>query len=811
MITITDNILKIDLSQISPGLIMEFSDDKGRFFISNDYLAHNEAQAQFTEGAIYQYKIYEQFHDSEKRHTAWSINHNIVQKNIFKPYSTKNSSEGIFSPNTFVGTLRIPLHSNGQESFYDIEVQSIKIDYKSKSFENDLGQMRSEYQLMLEHIADYSIELILQNNVPIVQSYETGLEQIDEKELYQRFIFVKSLFKNQEFEETIQKIISNPSTKWIHEEELRDIRSIRRFTPKNIRELSTKPNRIKLQQPIAGLHDIPLKITSNRKKESTDTPENRFIKYVIQSFLFFCESIETRLISGKFELERIEVVNIKERLENILNYSFFKEINAPTTLKIGSPVLQRRSGYRELLKAWLRFNLAAQLNWQFGDEDNIFSGGKKDIASLYEYWVFFVLFKTFIQKFGKYEQAQIENWVKELIVSDNKGLGLTLKQGSKKAFQFDYNTGIRNLSIKFYYNRPFKGGKKYGENKSSGSYTKNFRPDYTLSVWPSEMKETEAEETESIVHIHFDAKYKVEYFYTNNSSNTQNEPSEGEEFSGVEMDEISKQEAEEESGTFKDIDLYKMHAYKDAIRRSGGAYILYPGSSTGKNIFQGYHEIIPGVGAFALRPENESIASNNINSFISDIIENLSDVISQRERIAKAKYSIIKDDPISDIDDELKNIAHQIGLTGSIDDTYVLVGYCKNDNRHYDWISKEMKYNIRFGSNYPIDGKMATAKYLILYEKINDEVVFIDDVIFEIENSSTRLISKTELINLEYPSVPNADTYLLYELKTEVSLGQYKFSFDDRIKQLKDQMIKKSTRELPFAISIADLLKVRIK
>ena len=36
-----------------------------------------------------------------------------------------------------------------------------------------------------------------------------------------------------------------------------------------------------------------------------------------------------------------------------------------------------------------------------------------------------------------------------------------------------------------------------------------------------------------------------------------------------------------------------MHAYKDAIRRTGGAYVLYPGD---KSINQkGFHEIIPGL------------------------------------------------------------------------------------------------------------------------------------------------------------------------------------------------------------------------
>ena len=50
-----------------------------------------------------------------------------------------------------------------------------------------------------------------------------------------------------------------------------------------------------------------------------------------------------------------------------------------------------------------------------------------------------------------------------------------------------------------------------------------------------------------------------------------------------------------------------MHAYKDAIRRSGGAYILYPGKTESKTNFQGFHEIIPGVGKFLPRSREESL------------------------------------------------------------------------------------------------------------------------------------------------------------------------------------------------------------
>ena len=60
---------------------------------------------------------------------------------------------------------------------------------------------------------------------------------------------------------------------------------------------------------------------------------------------------------------------------------------------------------------------------------------------------------------------------------------------------------------------------------------------------PKELKDTEAEEKEQIIHIHFDAKYKVK----------------------------NKQE----NSKFKDEDVFKMHAYKDAIRRTGGGLTFY--------------------------------------------------------------------------------------------------------------------------------------------------------------------------------------------------------------------------------------------
>jgi hypothetical protein len=441
------------------------------------------------------------------------------------------------------------------------------------------------------------------------------------------------------------------------------------------------------------------------------------------------------------------------------------------------------------------------------EEDNIFSGGKKDIASLYEYWVFFVLFKTLTDKYTSYSTLDPKRWLDSLLVPDSNGLGLYLQEGRKQAFEFEWNSGKRPLKIKFYYNRSFPGWKKYEVSKKAGSYTNPFRPDYSLSIWPKEISEDDAEEQEKIVHIHFDAKYKIENLnpYVSNSNEEKTE----EQIEEEAAKEIENTEKEERQGTFKNVDLYKMHAYKDAIRRTGGAYILYPGKSSVTNKFKGFHEIIPGVGAFSLRPSIEEDSTKNIGDFIDEIINNLEDVLSQRERIAKKQYAIIKDEPQLSQDIKLINIAHEIGLNEDLDETYVLIGYCKSQ-KQYDWISSTArKYNIRFGNNNFIDGKMATAKYLVLYEKVGNDIQFKNNIIFELNHSETKLISDQDLIKLNYPTKPSSNQYLLYTIQNEISLEDFKYNFHDGVKELKNKLLLNSKKELPFAISLIDLLKIR--
>lgn len=73
-------------------------------------------------------------------------------------------------------------------------------------------------------------------------------------------------------------------------------------------------------------------------------------------------------------------------LSQYLNHALLKQVGMPDLLPLNSPVLQRKEGYREVLRVWLMFDLAAKLVWRGGDD--VYKAGKKDVAKLYEYWLF---------------------------------------------------------------------------------------------------------------------------------------------------------------------------------------------------------------------------------------------------------------------------------------------------------------------------------------------------------------------------------------------------------------------------------------
>ncbi len=753
------------------------------FEISKDEANENgESTFQILEGNSYEYAF-----TNKKFRLNCSIDGVVSQ-------SKREPSLGRIVPNIYVGTLTLFVTDSTQE---DKEF-TITIEVLATKFDTQLDKSyRENYRFMLKDITDKCTELLMQINSPVEQNFETDFSR-DNETIYQRFSFINAIIQNKDFEEAVLKIIASPKTNWDTEEEVVDIRRIKRFNNAATKQITSGSNRIPLQasHPLyrAGIQSIPNKINSFRKIEHTDTLENRFIKHALEVFLRFTEDCQQYFKDKGYTRPTIEASNLVTKLDGYLSQSFFKDLSRPTSLKLNSPVLQRKSGYREILSTWLQFDLAAKLIWKGGDD--VYKAGKRDIATLYEYWLFFTLYDLFKAKFKIKDIEHEEQSYNHLIEPTKDGLNVMVKQGKHTALYGDFITENRALKVKFSYNRSFKGGTKYTDEQA-GSYTTTLRPDYTLSVWPAMLKEKEAEKQELIVHIHFDAKYKVTQFQIQTSTDN---------------DLIEQEENNERKGIYKNADLLKMHAYKDAIRRSGGAYVLYPG--TEKKEIRGFHEIIPGLGAFSINPTGQDNDISELSKFIDLVIEHLLDRASQRENVSHKNHQIYQ------INKEDDNILHEpipeylSGIKLIPDDTFVLVGYATTPQR-FNWYEENEKYIFRMDEemgSLELNNEVVNAKYLLL--RRSGEVNASD--LFEIKSKGPKVFSTNHLDKLKYPPSKNPkDYYLAIEIQKvtapEFENVSWNFKKLEGYKKILELIKNPYSRVgMPFTVSLTKLMGTKI-
>lgn len=753
--------IEIDLGHIEYGLFLyiDAKKDTDIEIDKNNQYTH-EPEYQLKEGCFYEYSF-----SKEEYRLICRDNKSIVQPRTRK----KQEHIGSIAPNIFVGTLSLEIFNTNESNKkweQKLEVQSTKTSY------------RKDYQYMLNSITEKCTDLILQANSPVSHSFETDFNA-DNKTLYQRFAFVKSIINSEEFEDAIHRIISSPTTKWTEEAEETDVRKIKRFKNNEIKQLINSNNRTKLSSNHSlysyKLKSVATKISSYKKIESVDTSENRFIKHALETFSKFCMDIGNHPNAGGRLKYEANVVT--EKLENHLQHSLFKEISRPTTLKLNSPTLQKKEGYREILKVWLKFDLAAKLIWDGGED--VYSGGKKDIATLYEYWLFFKLLDV-LKSIFEIEPKELE----KLIISNSNNLNLQLKQGKFTALKGTYTKEHRDLNIRFNYNRSFVGNDNISK---AGSWTTTLRPDYTLSIWPTNLNEKDAEEKEQIVHIHFDAKYKIANI---------NQIIEG----NQDEEHLNNEKKANLKGIYKNADLLKMHAYKDAIRRTSGAYVLYPGD-TNKRL-KGFHEVLPGLGAFPIKPSENSNETIHLENFLKEVLGHFLNNASQRENIASKSYNIHKNEKTNIINEPIPEYFNDQKLIP--DETYVLVGFY-NTQEQYDWIKKG-KYNFRMGSgngSLILDKETVSASYLLLHthgDKSSGDI-------WKITSKGPKVYSKENLIKKGYIS-PTQDYYLVIDIeqvdKTEFNNCEWEF------KNLKNYNSGHASAK-PFTATLTELINTKDK
>ena len=375
------------------------------------------------------------------------------------------------------------------------------------------------------------------------------------------------------------------------------------------------------------------------------TVANRFVKFALKKFNLICRELCSSLDAAKgknagqnmyTECYR-EALEIQRITDDILRDRFFDDVRKLTIMPQNNQVLEKREGYRQIFYAAAMVDLALQLNWE--GEQVAYSGESKNTALLYEYWLFFELRKII----SSIENCQCIQASEKPFINTDNGLTISLSEGqtSCQAFLLP-DLGTR---VNLYYNRTFSR-EEFSNTKYAGSYSRPFRPDYTLEVYPSDyLKPEDAIREGAVSYIHFDAKYRITDLRS---------------FIGPDENEMTEEQIKEEvendkhdsvTNTYKRGDLLKMHTYNDAIRRTVGSYVLYPGDFDSKiKNYRLFEEVLPGVGAFAIKPSIQTDSENVLKDFIYEIIEARSRKYSRLNRMLSYSNLVLGEPVISTLD-----------------------------------------------------------------------------------------------------------------------------------------------------------------
>ncbi|HBO37208.1 MAG TPA: hypothetical protein DD638_00905, partial [Pasteurellaceae bacterium] len=336
-----------------------------------------------------------------------------------------------------------------------------------------------------------------------------------------------------------------------------------------------------------GYHDKRYQVT--KKFLSTNTPENRFIKWVTNQIQIKINRVLNQLTEKESNFSEHLVSNLREWIQPISKLgkqSFLNEIEPEYSQK-ASLVLQQKTGYSQVYYIWQELKLYLDF---FEQRKNI---SMKSIAELYEIWCFITL-KQILMNLGFEAISSKRNGLRQ-----NKFFEYQLKDGFQGSFEFEKG----NIKIRLAHEPVFRE-----KGKKIRTYGVTQKPDILLEVtFPNQQK---------YIWL-FDAKYRIAYGKDLNQEDPIKSDSEDEFFAN--QQDLVPEDA-----------LNQMHRYRDALiyvsdnelnpksRPVFNAFALYPGffnQVEQKNPYQQAIEEI-GIGAFALLPSQDQSGQKWLEDFL---------------------------------------------------------------------------------------------------------------------------------------------------------------------------------------------------
>lgn len=480
-----------------------------------------------------------------------------------------------------------------------------------------------EFRRLLERVAEESVELLLQYDSPV--SAEFNVSHVSTHNEAALLFQMRHIMYAENLPTSIEEILGRfHSNLYSHRGtgDLSDVASLDIESISSEFDIDLLHRGGSLRRMFRGY--TPSTFPTTDQHETIDTPENRYIKYFLEEITQLCERLIAHLGIAKKVAAVREVSEWRDQLDEMLANRLWNDVSGLKNFPSNSQVLQKRRGYKDILRYDLSLKMALELSWERASEmaGGLF-GDLRPVSELYEYWCFFLLRRALA------ERCTLGDPLDTTLVKASKDrLHIFLKRGyeSKTSLIFRDEPGLKVIANLFY-NKKFSR-KNRPDGVWEGSYTSVFSPDYSVEV-------VVVKDGEAVHHwLHFDAKYRVDDKRIEQIFNDL--PSE------VVSDVALEGYEAELKRTYKREDLYKMHTYRDGILGSRGSYILYPGhtigmslNGAGRSLFIRHPSALagssnfrlPSVGALSLSPENEEIQFGVLSEFLSEVLSELSSPI----------------------------------------------------------------------------------------------------------------------------------------------------------------------------------------
>lgn len=381
-------------------------------------------------------------------------------------------------------------------------------------------------------------------------------------------------------------VLGDPHQKWQRREDLVSPDLARRVDPRSLARV------IEAGQPLVRVGPVPIplatalrghlpdRIMESRVESTYDTPENRFVKAFLHLARRIIEQVRDTMaetgegpavvsssFSARLHSDCEEMGRAIDRVRHDGRW-LWDLIGPLVHVPMSSTVLQRKRGYRDVLRHFVRLRAATRLPLSPRDARQLLE--VKDIALMYELWTFFTLVERLEEMTGKSVQAIQVRPRAELEWQIRHGIVVRWRDGTRVAYNPSFGPGAV---------------------ASARSYSVSLRPD--IALWIPDGRGRG-------LHL-LDAKFRLRRL----DAIVADEEA---------VDENADTDDGARPGTFRRADLYKMHAYRDAIQEARSAWVLYPGSETcffsvsgvaSRREIRESGEALDGVGAIPLVPGSQ--------------------------------------------------------------------------------------------------------------------------------------------------------------------------------------------------------------